>query len=65
MKRCWMCRTDRPITEFHKDPNTSSGLSGKCKACTKVISKSFWETHTTVVVLRKHVEIVKEFIKSL
>lgn len=32
-KTCGRCKIDKPITEFHKDSHTKSGIRNKCKAC--------------------------------
>lgn len=34
-KRCSVCRGIFPITEFHRDKSTSTGLASCCKACSR------------------------------
>lgn len=33
MKTCKACGKEKPYSEFHKNPNSKSGLSGFCKSC--------------------------------
>lgn len=32
-QKCSKCKTDKPISEFHKDRSRSSGLQRYCKIC--------------------------------
>lgn len=34
-KRCWRCKTVKPITEFHRDRSRPDGLNHECKVCSK------------------------------
>lgn len=36
MKNCFKCGLDKSSTDFYSHPETSDGLLGKCKACTKI-----------------------------
>lgn len=33
MKRCSACKEEKDFSQFHKHPQTSSGLGSQCKAC--------------------------------
>jgi hypothetical protein len=33
LKSCYVCKTEKELTEFYKDKSRSSGLSSKCKVC--------------------------------
>lgn len=39
MKRCDVCREERPSDEFHKDRTRKDGLSRKCKPCASEYKK--------------------------
>ena len=34
-KTCSKCKTDKPLTEYHKDPRHSMGVKSQCKQCKK------------------------------
>ena len=36
-KRCSSCGLDLPVTAFHRDRQTSTGLTGKCRSCRGVL----------------------------
>lgn len=33
MKRCPKCKTDKPLTEYGKNPRNGDGLQGYCRTC--------------------------------
>lgn len=33
MKKCCICKTQKPVTGFHKNKNTKDGLANQCKSC--------------------------------
>jgi hypothetical protein len=35
LRRCYGCKTQKPLSEFHKNKNVKSGHSFKCKLCVK------------------------------
>lgn len=36
MKRCWVCKTQKPVSEFHKNASKKCGLASECRGCTAV-----------------------------
>ena len=43
MKVCTKCKTEKPITEFHKLRPSKDGLQYRCKACCSVFQRICWE----------------------
>ncbi len=43
--RCYKCKQEKPISEFHKDPTRLNGLDSRCKKCKSQYEKKRWETH--------------------
>ncbi len=39
LKKCYICKKDKKLTNFYKDKTKKSGLSSKCKECSKELSK--------------------------
>ncbi len=35
MKRCWDCKTDKPVDDFGKARKYADGLNDRCKECVK------------------------------
>ena len=38
MKKCTICKIDKPLTDFHKSSSNKDGHRGDCKACRKAES---------------------------
>jgi len=39
MKKCTLCKEEKPFSEFHKQSKTKDGLATRCKKCTRLASK--------------------------
>ena len=39
MKKCWKCKTKKPLNEFYKNRTQYDGYSGMCKGCKKQYHK--------------------------
>lgn len=46
-KTCFKCSNMRPLSEYYKHKQTSDGLLGKCKSCTKGDTKKQTEINTS------------------
>lgn len=57
MKRCTICKQERPVTEFNKRKRSADGLQPHCRACNRERSQAYYaannEHHKEVVTLRK------------
>lgn len=51
MKKCWKCKSEKPLTEFYKNRTQPDGYSGLCKPCKKLYHKKkgydSWEYKTS------------------
>lgn len=39
-KRCGMCQSDRPVSEFHRNRKAYDGLQSRCKDCSRETQRS-------------------------
>lgn len=44
MKQCTKCGCTKPLSEFHKRPETKDGHRTDCKVCFSIRSKKAWES---------------------
>ena len=44
MKTCTQCEEEKPLSEYRKDKNQSSGLRPECKACCSARDKAYRQT---------------------
>ena len=42
-KRCYICKKDKPSSEFSKDRSRSDGLSNKCKNCDNKKRRKYYQ----------------------
>src|SRR5215471_16506191 len=42
MKRCYRCKIDKPLSEFHRNARRADGLQSECKACRSDRHTSTW-----------------------
>lgn len=52
-KRCPRCGDTKPLTDFHKNKSTRSGVQGYCKACAYLIQQEYLERNAELVALRR------------
>lgn len=45
VKVCTKCNTEKPLSEFHKNKQQSSGLSPSCKSCKLSVNKIWQENN--------------------
>ena len=50
---CNTCQEDKDHSEFHKKKSSKTGYNPTCKACRKIETKQYRETHTEEIRLRK------------
>lgn len=44
MRRCYMCQKEKPLEEFTRDNDRSSGRGYRCKACDGTLSRDrYWK----------------------
>jgi len=46
MKRCGICKQDRPKTEYNVANNRKDGLQSHCRECNKIRSKAYYSRNT-------------------
>ena len=44
-KRCFMCKTYIPLTDFHKNKSGVDGLAGYCKQCNNIKQRIYYQKH--------------------
>ena len=37
MKRCYRCKTEKPVTDFYRSSHSKDGRQGRCKPCDHAI----------------------------
>ncbi len=42
-KRCWSCKTEKPLSSFTRDCSTKDGMSPRCRACSSEAQRRFRE----------------------
>ncbi len=42
-KKCTICKEAKEVSDYHKDKSRHSGISAKCKQCTRNISKKHYD----------------------
>lgn len=42
MKKCTICKTDKPIDEYNKNKTRKDGYSTVCRECNKEVSKKYY-----------------------
>lgn len=45
MKICKTCKTEQPLTNFHKEPRTKDGLKYSCKPCSSKINSKWYKAN--------------------
>ena len=45
-KICCKCKEEKPVSEFHKDKNSSDGYTYQCKACRNAKYKEYYHANT-------------------
>lgn len=49
-KRCCTCKLFKPVTEFHKDNQTTDGLCRRCKSCKHIKSvEYYWDNRDALL----------------
>lgn len=59
MKRCSKCKTERPLTEFHKDKYRPDGIRIQCISCTRAYGKKYREKYPHDAEFRTHQAAIK------
>lgn len=44
-KTCSCCKQEKPVSEFHKDKNSSDGYTYKCKECRNAANRKYYQDH--------------------
>ncbi len=71
MKRCTICKVEKPIVEFNRKQAAKDGLQPQCKECGKALSKERYRTnksqHRTQVKANKkrYIERNKQYVREL
>lgn len=45
IRKCFRCKVEQPIQNFHKLQSGPGGWGTRCKSCSKDVAKKHWETH--------------------
>lgn len=53
-KRCFDCKKNKPLTEFHKNHTTKDGYQYDCKDCRNNRSKDYRKTNEGKIYIRKY-----------
>jgi len=59
MKKCSICKDNKPKSDFNKHAGRSDGLQSHCRSCNKDQSKAYYKKN-----LNKHRDKIKEYFKS-
>ena len=59
MKTCYLCNTNRPISDFYKDRSRPGGLSSRCKACDKQKVSHYFRTDNGKLTKKRYVQSPK------
>lgn len=51
--RCWSCKTEKPYSDFPRQPQKKKGISGECKACNNTRNKLYKAKNRTEVIRKK------------
>ena len=46
LKKCYKCKIEKSITEFHKNKAKKGGINSKCKICVLEYSKKYYKNNT-------------------
>lgn len=61
-KVCCKCGEEKPVSEFHKDKNSSDGYTYQCKACRNAKYKEYY--HANADKMKEKRESTKEYRKE-
>jgi hypothetical protein len=48
MKRCSLCKTEKPISSFHRWSRSKDGRRAQCKACKKMMDRDYYRAYESV-----------------
>lgn len=71
MRKCSMCKEEKPVSEFGKHKNGKDGLRSRCKACNRVEARNSYEKNPAPYkrrarVCRKKIAVaMKEWLRGL
>lgn len=63
MRKCTICKEERPLGEFNKNSGRKDGLQPQCRECSRRASRKYYETHNKLHrenVGRRNRRILKE-----
>jgi hypothetical protein len=49
LKKCSICQTEKPLSEFNNDKNTLDGKGYKCRDCNRKLNKEYREKHPNLM----------------
>jgi len=55
-KWCSICNTDKPISEFSKNPSKKGGHNHSCKSCSRSYFKEYYKKNTAKVKARNNIQ---------
>lgn len=61
-KVCCKCGKEKPVSEFHKDKNSSDGYTYQCKECRNAKYKEYY--HSNIDKMKEKRENTKEYRKE-
>ena len=59
MKKCTKCGIEKPLSEFHKDRTTKTGVRSMCKTCYSDFHSSYYQNNTEKVKLKNKKQWLK------
>jgi len=49
MRKCYICKTSKNISEFYRDKYSKNGFAFRCKDCDKVIHREYYKKNKKVI----------------
>lgn len=61
MKKCCICKLEKPFNSFYKNKNSKSGLQSKCKDCTRAYEAKYRKSDKNKIYQRNYQKTSTKF----